>query len=45
MAFYDQVKSALEGYQLGKFGGIPANPEYEVLLEALKISKKNITTC
>jgi NADP-dependent alcohol dehydrogenase len=33
---YDQVKSALEGYEWEEFGGIPANPEYEVLLEALK---------
>lgn len=41
---YDQVKSALEGYNWEEFGGIPANPEYEVLLEALKIIKeKNIT--
>ena len=41
---YDQVKAALEGYNWEEFGGIPANPEYEVLLEALKIIKeKNIT--
>ena len=41
---YDQVKSALEGYEWEEFGGIPANPEYEVLIEALKIIKeKNIT--
>ena len=41
---YDQVKAALEGYHWEEFGGIPANPEYEVLLEALKIIKeKNIT--
>lgn len=41
---YEQVISALEGYQLTEFGGVPANPEYEVLLDALKVIKeKNIT--
>ena len=41
---YDQVKTALEGYNWEEFGGIPANPEYEVLLEALKIiQEKGIT--
>lgn len=41
---YNQVKAALEGYDWEEFGGIPANPEYEVLLEALKVIKeKNIT--
>ena len=40
---YEQVLSALEGLQIEEFGGIPANPEYEVLLEALKVIKeKNI---
>ena len=38
---YDQVKSALEGYEWEEFGGIPANPEYEVLIEALKIINEN----
>ena len=37
---YDSVKSALEGFELVEFGGIPANPEYEVLLEALKVIKE-----
>lgn len=41
---YEQVIAALEGYQVTEFGGVPANPEYEVLLEALNIIKeKNIT--
>ena len=41
---YDEVKQALSSYDIIEFGGIPANPEYEVLLEALKIIKeKNIT--
>ena len=33
-----------EGYEWEEFGGIPANPEYEVLLEALKIIKEKNKT-
>ena len=41
---YEQVKNALKGFEFIEFGGIPANPEYEVLMQALKIIKeKNIT--
>lgn len=41
---YDQVKRALNGFEVVEFGGIPANPEYEVLMDALKIIKgENIT--
>jgi NADP-dependent alcohol dehydrogenase len=41
---YEEVKEALIGYEVIEFGGIPANPEYEVLVEALKIIKEqNIT--
>ncbi|WP_139957994.1 iron-containing alcohol dehydrogenase [Flavicella sediminum] len=41
---YEQVKSALAKVDVVEFGGIPANPEYAVLLEALAIIKKeNIT--
>ena len=41
---YEQVKNALKGIEIIEFGGIPANPEYEVLLDALKIIKEeNIT--
>ncbi len=36
---YEQVTQALEGFQWQEFGGIPANPEYSVLLEALKVIK------
>lgn len=36
---YDQVKKALENVEIVEFGGIPANPEYEILLKALKIIK------
>lgn len=41
---YEQVKKALSTFDFLEFGGIPANPEYEVLMEALKIIKEqNIT--
>ena len=41
---YDQVKTALKGFEVVEFGGIPPNPEYEVLMKALAIIKKeNIT--
>ena len=36
---YEQVKLALKGFEVIEFGGIPANPEYEILMEALKIIK------
>ena len=34
---YDQVKNALANFEVVEFGGIPANPEYAVLLEALNV--------
>lgn len=37
---YDQVKNALKDFDVIEFGGIPANPEYEVLMDALKIIKE-----
>ncbi len=41
---YEQVKSALKNFEVVEFGGIPANPEYAVLLNALDIIKnQNIT--
>ena len=41
---YNQVKTALASHKVVEFGGIPANPEYAVLLEALQIIKnENIT--
>tara|TARA_R110001583_G_C5626999_1_gene406699 strand:+ start:680 stop:1840 length:1161 start_codon:yes stop_codon:yes gene_type:complete len=41
---YEQVSKALSNFDLIEFGGIPANPEYEVLMEALDIIKaENIT--
>ena len=36
---YDQVKSALKSHEVLEFQGIPANPEYQVLLEALELIK------
>ncbi len=36
---YDQVKGALQGFTVLEFSGIPANPEYEILLKALKVIK------
>ncbi|MCK0123913.1 iron-containing alcohol dehydrogenase [Gelidibacter sp. F2691] len=36
---YEQVTSALKNVKMVEFGGIPANPEYAVLMEALKIIK------
>ena len=41
---YDQVKTALAKVEVIEFGGIPANPEYAVLMAALKVIKdENIT--
>lgn len=37
---YDQVKEALQGFTVLEFGGIPANPEYEILLKALQVIKE-----
>ena len=36
---YDQVTEALKDFDYIEFGGIPANPEYEVLMDALAIIK------
>ncbi|MDD3322388.1 MAG: iron-containing alcohol dehydrogenase [Paludibacter sp.] len=36
---YEQVKNALSAFEVVAFGGIPANPEYEVMLDALKVVK------
>lgn len=41
---YEQVKSAMANFEVIEFGGIPANPEYEVLLKALEIIKSNNIT-
>ena len=36
---YDQVKKALTKVHIVEFGGIPANPEYTLLTDALKVIK------
>ncbi|HCE55705.1 MAG: iron-containing alcohol dehydrogenase [Lutibacter sp.] len=41
---YDQVKAALTNFEVLEFGGIPANPEYAVLMEALKVIKSEKIT-
>ncbi|WP_445733068.1 iron-containing alcohol dehydrogenase [Mariniflexile sp.] len=41
---YEQVITALANHEVVEFGGIPANPEYAVLMKALNVIKaKNIT--
>ncbi|MEG1587172.1 MAG: iron-containing alcohol dehydrogenase [Bacteroidales bacterium] len=37
---YDQVKKALEGYDVIEFGGIEANPDYNTLIKAVGICKE-----
>jgi NADP-dependent alcohol dehydrogenase len=37
---YEQVQAALKDHDWIEFGGIPANPEYEVLMDAISIIKK-----
>jgi NADP-dependent alcohol dehydrogenase len=40
---YDQVKSALIGFEIVEFGGIEPNPHFETLMKAIEIVKeKNI---
>lgn len=41
---YDQVVNALKDFEVIEFGGIPANPEYEVLMQALKVIKEEKIT-
>jgi len=36
---YEQVIKALAGFEVIEFGGIPANPEYDILMQALNIIK------
>jgi NADP-dependent alcohol dehydrogenase len=37
---YDQVKKALNGYELLEFGGIEANPTYETCMKAVELVQK-----
>ena len=41
---YEQVKTALDGFEVIEFGGIPANPEYSLLMNALKVIKEESIT-
>jgi NADP-dependent alcohol dehydrogenase len=41
---YDQVKNVLSNHIIIEFGGITANPEYEVLLKAVDIIKSEKIT-
>ncbi len=41
---YEQVKKALFNFNVIEFGGIPANPEYVVLVKALEIIKSEKIT-
>ncbi|MDW5288711.1 iron-containing alcohol dehydrogenase [Formosa sp. PL04] len=41
---YDQVKTALKDIEHVEFSGIPANPEYSVLLDALQVIKEKEIT-
>ncbi|MBD1433714.1 iron-containing alcohol dehydrogenase [Sphingobacterium sp. DN00404] len=37
---YEQVKEALRNHTVYEFGGVPANPEYDILLQALALIKE-----
>jgi len=41
---YEQVIKALANFDIVEFGGIPANPEYAVLMNALQVIKKEKIT-
>ncbi len=41
---YNQVETALKNHTWIEFGGIPANPEYDILLEALNVIKSEKIT-
>lgn len=41
---YNQVIDALKAFEVIEFAGIPANPEYEVLMQALKVIKEEKIT-
>lgn len=36
----NEVREALQGYQLYEFGGIEPNPEYETLMRAVEVARK-----
>ena len=38
---FDEVKTALQGYELAEFGGIEPNPTYETLMQCVEMARKN----
>ncbi len=40
---YDQVKKALEGFDVVEFGGIEANPTYETCMKAVEVVRREKT--
>ena len=41
---YDQVKSALQGFEIVEFGGIEPNPRFETLMKAVQIIREQQIT-
>jgi len=41
---YDQVKAAIQGFEVIEFGGIEPNPHYETLMKAVEIVKNESIT-
>ena len=41
---YDHIKKVLTDFDIVEFGGIPANPEYSILLDALHVIKEEKVT-
>ena len=37
---YEQVKTALSGYEMVEFGGIEANPQFETLMKAVAVIRR-----
>ncbi|PKN82854.1 MAG: NADH-dependent alcohol dehydrogenase [Deltaproteobacteria bacterium HGW-Deltaproteobacteria-1] len=38
---FDEVKEALQGYEMLEFGGIEPNPTYETLMQCVEVVRKN----
>ena len=38
---FDEVKEALQGYEILEFGGIEPNPTYETLMQCVDVVRKN----
>ena len=37
---YEQIKQSLSNYHIVEFAGVPANPEYEILMQAVDVIKE-----